>query len=116
MRRRSLFSDSKQKTALLNNMYNDYVVKNMTMAEIADKYGYSKRQIRYIIRTYLCVKKGSGKRKMNIEKLDNNEFVVDGKFARKTTLEDLILKAEMVKRKKNKESTNKKVEKNKETN
>lgn len=114
--RKLLFVNRKQMRTILDNIYDDYVIKNMTIVELADKYGYSVRQIRYIIKKYLCVKKESRcRRKINIEKIDKNEFIVDGKFARKSTLEDLIEKANMV-NKNEKESTNKKVEKNKETN
>ena len=102
------------KTEILEKIYADYVNKDMTIAEVSEKYGYTPRQIRYILDRYLLVKKGKGKRKHmeNVEKSDDELVMVDGRLVRKATVEDLIAKAEIYieDMKLRKESTNKKVE------
>lgn len=113
MRKVKLFK-STNKTELLEKIYYDYIYKDMTISEISDKYGYTIRQVRYILDRYLLVKKGKGKRKHmeNIEKSDDELVMVDGKLVKKATVEDLMAKAEIclediaLKKK----STNKKVE------
>lgn len=77
-----LFKDTEQKRAILKNILEDYVTNDMSIKELADNYGYSARQIRYIINHYLCVKKGSGKKKMKeeIEKLDDGAYIINGKL------------------------------------
>jgi hypothetical protein len=125
---RKLFSNIEQRNSLLKSLYIDYVEKNMTITQISDEYGYSKRQIRYIIDRYLQVKKGSGNHHVPVVKveeqivekekdesnytvddyLDNGYIITsDGKMAKRTSVEDLLELA-----KKRIKNTNKKVENN----
>jgi len=108
--KRRLFRNSKEKNVILDGVYKDYTYKNMSAKEIAEKYGYTVRQIRYFLDRYLLVKKGKGRKKnMNIEKVDDDIIIIDGKVGRKTTVEDLLERAKNLNLKK-KDSTNKKVE------
>jgi len=115
MRKAKLFKDAKERYYILSGVYDDYVNKGLTVPEISDKYGYSVRQIRYIIDRYLLVKKGKGKKKMQkgMVKLDNGLILHDGKISKKTSLDDLICKADIYRERikdKRSNSTNKKVE------
>ena len=123
-RKSKIFYNVEQRNSLLKNIYTDYVENNMTIPQMAEEYGYSKRQIRYIIDRYLCIRKGSGKHMGKREDLDikirngensdkdieeyisNGYFVTsDGKVATLATVEDLMKKSE-----KYRKNTNKKVE------
>ena len=105
----------------LEALYDDYVNKDLTIKEMSEKYGYSDRQIRYLIDKYLLVHKGGGKRKhmSGVDKSDDGLIIVDGKKVRKATLEDLMVKVDVYKERVKEEkerreklrSTNKKVEK-----
>jgi hypothetical protein len=93
---KNLFRDYKERDAVLKLIYEDYVIKDMTAPELAEKYGYSKRQIRYIIEKYLLAKKGRGKRKIMKEEKPET-FMYKGKKCRKATLNDLLLKLDLYK-------------------
>ena len=112
-----IFKNEEHKNVILKNIFKDYVIEDMTTKEIAENYGYNERQIRYIIEKYLNIKKGSGnKKKMELEitKIDKDNFIINDKICKRSTLEDLIEKAERAKRIINKNnSTNKQVENNK---
>ena len=113
MKRAKLFKNN-NRNEILNKIYNDYVDKDLSMTELAEKYGFTVRQIRYILDRYLLVKKGKGKRKHmdDIVKVDDELILVNGKIAKRATLKDLIEKAEIYKDNlnNNDKSTNKKVE------
>ena len=120
MRRAKLFRNNKSRYRFLEFLYQDYVINNMTVKELSEKYGYGERQIRYLIDRYLLVKKGKGKGKRmkcikKVTKLGNGKVLADGRIAKKATLEDLICKSEIyceqVREKRERmKSTNKKVE------
>lgn len=112
-----IFKDEQHKDTILKNIFKDYVIEDMTIKELADNYGYSERQIRYIIEKYLNFKKGSGckkKMELEIERIDKDNFIINDKLYKRSTLENLVEKAERAKRKMNKnKSTNTQVENNK---
>ena len=113
-----LFYNRDHMQSILKCMYNDYIINGVSIREMAEDYSYSERQIRYIINRYLGVKpgKGNGRRYKNMEKkeqeemphrieLDDDMYVIDGKLAKKATVEDLIIQS-----RKYTKYTNKKVE------
>lgn len=111
----SIFNNNESKMSILTNIYYD-TLNGKTDKEIADNYGYSARQIKYIRDHYLNIKKPKGGYKKNMDdeklvKIDDNNFIIGGKCAKKATVEDLMEKAKEIKRKN--KNTNKKVENNK---
>ena len=111
-----IFKSEEQKNNVLNLIYREYVEENKTIKQISEDCGFSHRQVRYIINNYLLVKKGRGVRmkkeelnKINndniVEYLDDGSVILNGKLARKATVDDL-----MAKLKKYQKDTNKKVE------
>ena len=98
--------NSKQIDALLKSIYYDYIILNKSTKEMAEDYPYSERQLRYIIDRYLLVKKGKGNKMgrnnneneedndIKVERVDDDIILINGKAARKTTVQDLIEKCE----------------------
>ena len=122
-RKPTIFKNEQNKKAILKNIFKDYVLEDMTIKEIAENYGYSERQIKYIVDHYIRInkkeyKKFKRKEKDNMEnnniiKVDDKNYMVDDRMARKSTIYDLVYKANLAKKEMKKKSTNKTVENNK---
>lgn len=122
-RKTTIFKNEQNKKAILKNIFKDYVLEDMTIKEIAENYGYSERQIKYIVDHYIKInkkeyKKFKRKEKDNMEnnniiKVDDKNYMVDDRMARKSTIYDLVYKANLAKKEMKKKSTNKTVENNK---
>jgi hypothetical protein len=91
--------------AIIKTLKEDYIDKNKSIKEIAEEYGFTERQIRYLITNYLGIKKGSGnyRHKKGVTKMKEEsefeEYTIKGKKvkARKATVQDLMLKADLIK-------------------
>ena len=122
-RKPTIFKNEQNKKAILKNIFKDYVLEDMTIKEIAENYGYSERQIKYIVDHYIRINKKEYKKfkrkekdsmeNSNIIKVDDKNYMVDDRMARKSTIYDLVYKANLAKKEMKKKSTNKTVENNK---
>ena len=123
MYKKRIFENVTNKGVLIKNIEKDYLA-GKTIREIAEDYSFTERQIRHIINYYIKIdrkdvkkqlrKKEEVMREREIIKVDDDKFLVDDKPARRTTLEDMISKAnEELRKQQRKKSTNKKVENNK---
>ena len=119
--KKGLFENVQGKQAIIRNIEKDYL-SGKTIKEISEDYSFNQRQVRYIIEHYLKINrkeyKGKEKKRMMEEsnsetiKIDKDNYLVDGKPARKATVKDLMEKAKLAKKEMKKKSTNKKVENN----
>ena len=122
MYKKRIFENVTNKSVLIRNIEKDYLT-GKTIREIAEDYSFTERQIRHIINYYIKIDRKDVKKQLRkkeevmrervIIKVDDDKFLVDDKPARRTTLEDMISKANEELRKQRKKSTNKKVENNK---
>lgn len=114
---KGLFKNVNDKWAIINNIKKDYL-EGKSIDEITENYSFSKRQIRYIIEHYIKINRReynkSMKNKMNeddkIIKIDDDNFMVGDKPARKATIDDLLKKAKLAKKEANKSTTKQVVE------
>ena len=120
--KKGLFKNEETKRAIINNIKDDYL-SGKPISEISEDYGFSKRQIKYIISYYIKINRREYKKELSrrrsminaddvIVKIDDENYIVGDKRAKKCTLDDLIKKANKTKKGKRK-STIKKVENNK---
>ena len=119
--KKGIFENVEYKRAIIQNIEKDYLT-GKTIKEIAENYSFSPRQVRYIIEHYIKINRKDYKNKQRKEKfmiteevvkIDDDNYLVGDKPARKATINDLVEKAKVAKKEmKKKNSTNKKVENN----
>ena len=119
--KKGLFENVQGKQAIIKNIEKDYL-SGKTIKEISEDYSFNQRQVRYIIEHYLKINrkeyKGKEKKCMVEEsngetiKIDKDNYLIDGKPAKKATVQDLVEKAKLARKEMKKKSTNKKVENN----
>ena len=114
--------DNESKKAILKNIEKDYL-SGATLKQISEDYSFTERQVRYIINHYIKInrneykklikkEKGIMKEEHEVVKVDDYNYMVDDKMARKSTIYDLVYNANLAKKERKKKSTNKKVENN----